>query len=662
MSRSNGPGGPPPNRWPERPQAPAPQYPDQGYQQGYQGSFPADPPAPFGAPAQPPQQHGYAPQQPQHNQPQHHPAYPPQQPVQPAYHYPDQGYAADSYSQPTLGAPGPHGGAPSYAPQFEPYVPPTAPPRQQPQHADPFAHAQPAPAWPPAPQVEGHGGYSPFEPVTQPTAPPHRQRDPRIVSEPAFTAPPQQQPEWPPAPDLRGPTYDQQPQWPPAGGAHDPYAGYQPAQAQPQQGYAAETQWHHEAPQGDHGYAPHTQPPAGYGYGDGYAAQPGYPQQAAYAQPGYEEPQTAAANSFGVPAPAEQADDYDAEYDDEERSGRGRMMVIAAALVGAIGIGGGLAYGYKTFFGAGSSDGTPIVRSESQPAKVKPLDPGGKKFAHTDSKVLGRLNDGSSSGTSSSAQAEDDGAPRKVTTMVVGRDGSIVPVASPPPGEPSSAPSAPVASAPAAPAPASGVPGLTIVDGFGGRPPAATAPSAAPRIAIPSAPVAPRAAPPSAPVAAPAVVNVKPMVPAAAAKPTVIARAEPESKLSDAEPDEVKPAAKKAVKKPVNDAYGSATTAAATAAAPAAASASGAGFVAVLASIPSSNNSRMEALKQFADLQQRYPSQLQSKSPEVQSANLAGKGNYDRLIVGPPGSRQQANALCEQLKSAGYSGCWIKSY
>jgi hypothetical protein len=84
------------------------------------------------------------------------------------------------------------------------------------------------------------------------------------------------------------------------------------------------------------------------------------------------------------------------------------MVMIAAALVGAIGIGGGLAYGYKTFLGSSGTDTPPIIRSQSEPSKIKPDQAGGKKFAHTDSKILGRLNDGSSaaapSGTSQVSQ------------------------------------------------------------------------------------------------------------------------------------------------------------------------------------------------------------------------------------------------------------------
>jgi hypothetical protein len=70
----------------------------------------------------------------------------------------------------------------------------------------------------------------------------------------------------------------------------------------------------------------------------------------------------------------------------------------------------------------------------------------------------------------------------------------------------------------------------------------------------------------------------------------------------------------------------------------------------------------MEALKQFADLQQKYGSLLQNKTPDVQEANLGEKGTYHRLLVGPPSSREQANALCSELKSAGYASCWVTSH
>jgi cell division septation protein DedD len=47
----------------------------------------------------------------------------------------------------------------------------------------------------------------------------------------------------------------------------------------------------------------------------------------------------------------------------------------------------------------------------------------------------------------------------------------------------------------------------------------------------------------------------------------------------------------------------------------------------------------------------------------VKEANLGEKGIYHRLLVGPPGSREAANQICGQLKSAGYTeSCWVTAY
>lgn len=82
-----------------------------------------------------------------------------------------------------------------------------------------------------------------------------------------------------------------------------------------------------------------------------------------------------------------------------------------------------------------------------------------------------------------------------------------------------------------------------------------------------------------------------------------------------------------------------------------------AGFVAVL----SSQKSRGDALRAFADLQQKYPSVLSEKQPEVQSAEL-DSGHWERLVVGPPVSRESAKDVCDKLAAAGYKGCWVKPY
>jgi hypothetical protein len=72
----------------------------------------------------------------------------------------------------------------------------------------------------------------------------------------------------------------------------------------------------------------------------------------------------------------------------------------------------------------------------------------------------------------------------------------------------------------------------------------------------------------------------------------------------------------------------------------------------------------MDALKAFADLQQRYGSVLENKIPDVREADLSarGLGTVYRVVVGPPGSREAANGICDQLKAAGFTGCWIAAH
>ncbi len=653
MARTNGPTAPPAPHWTDAAQG------QQGYGQPVygQGAQPTNTYANqgYGAPAQP----QYAPAAPQPGYPQHAQ----HQPAD-AYHYPETGYGADSYSQPTLGNGGQQGypqppaqpqwgepPAPSYAPRFEPYSPPTAPPGR--------AQTQP-------PQ------FSPYAQPEPPTQPPpvHHSREPRIVAPERGYAP---------APELRGPAYDHQPNWPaepefyPQDAAADAgqgygypqQGGYQPP---PQPSFGAQPDWpsSNGYDQGQlSGYQPQAPSPQ-HGY-----QEPGFADPDGYAAPGYAPPPFAP-NGYGEGAPGGYAppaamqsqaleheyDPDEVEYEDEGRGRGGRkMMMIAAGLVGVLGIGGAMAFGYSTFFGSGGSTGTPVVKSEAQPSKIKPLDPGGKKFAHTDSKILGRLNDGSSAAPAS--ESDDEGGPRKVTTMVVGRDGSIVPVYGSPPPAQAEAPAAsgPVVVTPPRPAPqaSTGVPGLTIVDGFGGRG-GAMAPVGAGAAAASGGSSSASARP--APVA-PVVTTAPPAASAPPVRPQVIARAEPVASPPPAQVAPTKPAARPPVKDPVakiNAIRGDASRVSGDG------GTAGAGYVAVLASVPASANSRMDALKQFADLQQRYPSQLQNKTPDVQAADLAGKGSFHRLIVGPPGSRQQASALCSELKTVGYASCWVKAY
>jgi sporulation related protein len=371
----------------------------------------------------------------------------------------------------------------------------------------------------------------------------------------------------------------------------DPNYGY----AQPQQPGSAGPPW---------GQAD----PRGYDLGS-YMAAPGQ-QGYAQADPGqFQQPEP-----FGAPQGYGETDaEFDeamAEEEEEPRRGR-RGLMIVAALVGAIGLGGGMAYGYKTFFPSRSGP-APVIKDTQGPAKSKPEVADGKGFAHTDKKLLDRLGGDASPAAASDERAGDDpNAPRKVR---------LIPIA---PGGPQQAQEAP----PAAPPGLIVVPGMTVENM--GPPPA--------RVQFPPQ------GPPSA-----ARVQLPPPVKAAPQQPPVKVASASMQPPAAAEP--AAPVKKAPVKAPVPKREASA--------APAATASSGAGYVAVL----SSQKTRMDALKIFANMQEKYGGVLSSKTPDVQEANLGEKGVWYRLVVGPPGSRDSAATLCTQLKTAGYTGCWVTSY
>jgi len=307
------------------------------------------------------------------------------------------------------------------------------------------------------------------------------------------------------------------------------------------------------------------------------------------------------------------------EYEAEEPRRSSWLLRIAGAIVVAVGLGYGLAQGYKLMTASAPQGATPVVRGEGAPTRTLPEDPGGRQFSHTDSKVMGRLADGSASDSDTGSLTGSDtdaSGTRRVRPLVVRRDGTIVP------------PDAPAE--PAAPEASVAVPGVTVVDGFGGRYPGAVTTTATPT---------PAAETPQPPTAARKPVVVKP--PESSAPPQVIAKATPA---------ETPPAAEEPAPKSAEPS------------APPAASSGANGYVVVLASVPASDQSRLAALKKFADMQQQFGTVLQDKTPDVKEANLGAKGVYHRLLVGPPSSRAQASALCRDLKAAGYKDCWVTAY
>jgi hypothetical protein len=437
---------------------------------------------------------------------------------------------------------------------------------------------QPAPAQQqPAPE------YAPYP--AAPYGQPQQPQQPRGYGQPAPYGAPGRQPD--PMPDPRSAAgYDQ---WQMGAPQQDPRGGYDLGTYMPT-----------GAPQ-----QPEWGAPASLGYAEGGALRDAY----GGGQMGYEPTHAGALEQSYA---QEEAGDYDV---DEPRR-RSWMFRILGAIVVAIGLGYGLAQGYKLVADTSPDGVPPVVRSESAPAKTTPADPGGKEFAHADSKIMGRLGEGSPGAEASAESDVDASGARKVQTLVVGRDGSISPPAA----------DQPVTTGAVA------VPGVTIVDGFGGGYPQSTQSAAA---AVPEE----SSQPPPAAVRKPLV--VKP--PASETKPVAVANVTPSATdEGPAAPEEPAPTKTAAVAPP---------------------SSGGAnGYVVVLASVPASNESRLAALRKFADMQQKYGTVLQSKTPDVQEANLGAKGTYHRLLVGPPGSRAQASTLCSDLKAAGYKDCWVMAY
>jgi hypothetical protein len=416
-----------------------------------------------------------------------------------------------------------------------------------------------------------------------------------------------------------------------------------------------------------------------YGAAPGYASSPGHGGPAFGGEQSYREPELSASDWAGQPgefgsdpyqdhgddlgfAQAEggELDAYgedDGDYEDEEAPPRGRRpLIIVAALAGAILVGGTVAYGYKKLGLSEPQGDPPIIKSEAFPAKTKPADAGGKVFPYTDTKIMGRLGDGTPSNStptlppaspdpSQTASADsadssaDDGGPRKVSTVVIGRDGSI----QPPPD------TGPAASSQVA------VPGTSLVNALG------QSPSGSP----PAAESSGRDEPLPEPRQSKSVSGDDTPAPVKKAAPVKITKLNSVSKPSTASSNDDgggdRAHSKKHLKKvaraessTVSDAYDPSS--------PVTSSGAGSGYVAVLASIPHSSSSRMDALKRYADMQQKYSTALAGKTPDVAAANLGAKGRYDRLIVGPPGSRQEARNVCADLKTAGYTTCWVTSY
>ncbi|MBN9433152.1 MAG: SPOR domain-containing protein [Bosea sp.] len=341
-------------------------------------------------------------------------------------------------------------------------------------------------------------------------------------------------------------------------------------------------------------------------------------------------------------------DDDDAGYVEQdvyedEKPRRSRKLLITAGVVAAVVVVGGIGAYALMGRSSGGSSGTPqIIAADEGPTKVEPevqpqatqqdtqqnkliydradpnqgspdqLAPADTNIA-TDtaqsneseaSREISRIILPGGPGDQSTApavpgaeDATDDSGPRKVRTVVVKPDGTIVSSEAAPRGATDTAPAATVpdnAPLPPSDAPPSMAANDMAPAGSDDTAPAASAP-------VGSAKDNSQLQPPSPP---------QPAETTVAAAPTVA--------------PEPPPAA--ATAPPVTG-----------------------GFVVQV----TSQRSEQAAVAAFKNLQKKFPSVLGDRTPDIARADLGAKGVYFRARVGPMATRDEAVSFCEQLRAAG---------
>ncbi|XUY27966.1 SPOR domain-containing protein [Agrobacterium sp. rho-8.1] len=365
--------------------------------------------------------------------------------------------------------------------------------------------------------------------------------------------------------------------------------------------------------------------------------------------------------------------------DDEDRGSARRWFVPMAAAVGVLLIGGGT---YALMSGgslSSGSNGAPVIISaDSEPTKVVPDNPGGRVVPNQDKAVYNRVAGGApadpkqSSLISSDEQpvdvvqrtlipeqlplegenedmdgvastpvgdtedprllspdetarsAENQGgspvnvSPRKVRTMIVKPDGTLVAQDVPAPATPS-APQADRVDELAAPQTTAAVE----------RAPAVISAS---RVAVSPEPPAQQ---PQAPVAA-------------AAKPAQTAAPMPASRPASQPTTVTAAVTTQGNVRPAPPSQPAQETAAAPT--PATNASSAGGYFVQVASLPS----QAEAQKSYQNLSAKFGSVIGGRGVDIKAAEIAGKGTFYRVRI-PAGDKNEAAALCERFRSAGGS-------
>jgi hypothetical protein len=373
------------------------------------------------------------------------------------------------------------------------------------------------------------------------------------------------------------------------------------------------------------------------------------------------------------------------DYDDERRgSGRRRLALLAATVAGLAIFGGVGVYAFMGGTGSTLSGGEPkIILADKSPVKMVPVEKGGKTVPNQDKAVYDRVagaqdttpqqgtlvssteepmdvvqrtltpenlpnegaddelpgvmpvdEDGSArllpdgqtvDNTASDAEQSPAVSPRKVRTMIVKPDGTLV------------AREEPVAEPQTNVAADNGDPQVNVVKTTTLTRPIETA--STPK----SQPVVDQLAEQGqkSALAEAAAVTVDETAPVRPVKTTDVANANPvpqtrpvaEQKVVDTFKSDVAATQPAAAEKPVETASIAPGT-----------------YVIQIASLPS----EAEAQTSYKTLSGKFGSVIGGKGVDIKKAEIAGKGTYYRVRI-PAGSRDAANAMCAQYKSAGGS-------
>jgi hypothetical protein len=298
-------------------------------------------------------------------------------------------------------------------------------------------------------------------------------------------------------------------------------------------------------------------------------------------------------------------------YDDPPRARRGNGLVTAAVLVGCALLGTAGAYGYRSFYAGTRTTDAPIISADPTPSKMVPaatasVDPA--KAVQGDKPPDERI-------VTHAEEPVTLGAPSPAPRVVLPAPFAPAPSAKPP--------ASTSASSSSAPAPANGVPEPKKVRTVTIKPDSS---DAAMR------PLTTASTPPS---------QATLPAPPAPARPAPAAKPAPQPR-GNGGPLSLEPRAQGNEPAPPAPAERSPKLASVSGAA------SGGWSVQV-----SSQRSEGEAQASFRSLQAKYPRELGDRDAFVQRADLGEKGIYYRTMVGPFGSKADADQFCKSLQTAG---------